>query len=632
MCDINAGSLQLTGNAVRLVERSAAEYDRFWDVLTTAPGTQTEPGRLGNRGLRAGRTLRTPAFAVGPGMVYSLVRGNGSAYAAVSNHVMIEGPLHSQLILPIQAGSGFRWIGHNLSAYKGLRTHIEFTATAGSDFAVAMVVQAAVPPTVVDRPAPRLLQILTERSGSVESLARGYVALLTEPPQTGVARLSESSPDSTRRVELRQQGNDAERAEYARLINFLLRRPDLLAGEPGASAPGAGEPGASAPGAGEPGASAPGAGEPGASAPGVSGKDLQSLAQTCQKERQDLLGQVRRESRLALAMQDGNGVGGHVFIRGSHKAPGEEVQRRFLEALGGKDRLPGPGSGRLELARQMLDPAGNPFISRVIVNRMWQHLFGVGIVPSVDNFGVLGEVPSHPELLDFLAERFVREGWSIKKTIRELVLSSAYRMASKPSPSAEQVDPQNRLLHRMRVRRLPGEAIRDSLLAISGRLDRTMAGPSVPIFLTPFLQGRGRPASGPLDGNGRRSIYLAVTRNFLSPLMLAFDTPIPFSTVGRRTVSNVPAQALIMLNDPFMHQQTELWGKKLAARPGTQAERVEVMYLEAFCRPCSNAEREACLAFLEQQAQLHKAAADNPAPWIDLAHTLVNVKEFIYLH
>src|SRR5262249_25621732 len=155
--------------------------------------------------------------------------------------------------------------------------------------------------------------------------------------------------------------------------------------------------------------------------------------------------------------------------------------------------------------------------------------------------------PTHPELLDYLAARFVRADWSVKKLIRELVLSSAYQMSSHPEQKAEQIDPQNLLLHRMRVRRLEGEVIRDSLLALSGQLDERLYGKPVPVPLPPFQDGRGRPMSGPLDGDGRRSIYLAVRRNFLSSFLLAFDTPIPFSTVGRRTVSNVPAQALILM-------------------------------------------------------------------------------------
>src|SRR5207253_3110480 len=161
-------------------------------------------------------------------------------------------------------------------------------------------------------------------------------------------------------------------------------------------------------------------------------------------------------------------------------------------ALTGGEGVPPRGSGRPELARQMTAPARNPFLARVMVNRVWHHLFGRGLVGPVDNFGVLGEAPTHPELLDYLAARFVREGWSIKKLIRELVLSSAYRMSSHPGGKAEQIDPQNLLLHRMRVRRLEGEAIRDSILAISGRLDERLYGKSVPVHLTPFQDGRGR--------------------------------------------------------------------------------------------------------------------------------------------
>jgi hypothetical protein len=165
---------------------------------------------------------------------------------------------------------------------------------------------------------------------------------------------------------------------------------------------------------------------------------------------------------------------------------------------------------------------------------------------------------------------------------------------------------------------------------ISGRLDRRMYGPSVLIHLTSFQEGRGRPASGPLDGDGRRSVYLAVRRNFLSSFLLAFDTPSPFSTVGRRTVSNVPAQALILLNDPFVHQQAQLWAKRMLAQPGSTRERIIRMYESAFTRPPTEAELAACRDYLNRQPAA--PARDDPATWADLAHVLFNVKEFIFVN
>ncbi len=144
----------------------------------------------------------------------------------------------------------------------------------------------------------------------------------------------------------------------------------------------------------------------------------------------------------------------------------------------------------------------------------------------------------------------------------------------------------------------------------------------MPVHLTAFQDGRGRPASGPLDGDGRRSLYLSVRRNFLAPLLLAFDTPSPFSTVGRRTVSNVPAQSLILLNDPFVHQQADFWAKRVLARPGSTRERVTAMYESAFTRPPTEAELAACVEFLQH----------DPAAWADLAHVLFNAKEFIFVN
>jgi hypothetical protein len=490
--------------------------------------------------------------------------------------------------MPIQAGVDFRWVGQDLSRYRGQYTHIEFTPTGPEDFAVAMVVQSENVPGRVDRPNQVLMKMLaTQDAGTLKSLAKAYQKMMTGL----VKRLADDSIVGS-----------SEAADCARLANWLLQHTHLFTSNE-KTVP----------------------------------KHLARAAARFLTDQAKLTAQIKNESRLALAILDGTGLDEHVFIRGSHKTPGEVVQRRFLEALAGPKPLRiARGSGRLELAGQLTDPALNPLLARVMVNRLWHHLFGRGIVASVDNFGVLGERPTHRELLDYLADRFIQEGWSVKKMIRALVLSSAYRMASTPGGSGDRVDPENLLLHRMRMRRLEGEAIRDSILAVSGRLDQRSFGPSVPVFLTPFLDGRGRPASGPLDGDGRRSLYLAVKRNFLSPLLLAFDTPIPFSTVGRRTVSNVPAQALILMNDPFVHQQAERWAEQVLRQMGTPKERIAAMYQSAFCRPPTEEELGACVDFLKRQeprkpAQGGPKNGEDPRIWADLAHVLFNAKEFIFL-
>lgn len=316
------------------------------------------------------------------------------------------------------------------------------------------------------------------------------------------------------------------------------------------------------------------------------------------------------ESRLAPAMQDGTGMDEPVFVRGNPRTPGATVPRRFLEALTGTKPLDTPGSGRLDLARRIIDPTLTPLTPRVVVNRVWHHLFGRGLAPSVDDLGVMGTPPTHPELLDHLATQFVRDGWSLKRLVRRLVLTRAYAMSSAPTP-ADTADPDNRLFHRANLRRLNAEAVRDSLLVLSGELRPTLFGPSTPVHLTEFQEGRGRPASGPLDGAGRRSIYLGVRRNFLSSFLAAFDAPPPFSTVGRRTVSNVPAQSLILMNDPFVQQQAALW-----ARRGDDPAK---MYLAAFGRKAGPLELADCAAFLQDATRE------------EFAHSLVNVKEFLYL-
>jgi cytochrome c553 len=561
---------------VRYAEEAAAVYDRAWDGISAKPGSEVEPGALG-RTIRAGRVLRTPGFTLTTGKVYYRLRGACEAYVAVEGHQLIAGPLHGQIIKQIQAGDGLRWVAHDLMPYKGRRAHIEFAANPGSDFAISRVVQADAEPADPWSPAPELLALLAGASTvSVEGLAAEYEILLRSWTTATESNVSASK---------------CEAAARARFANWLLRHPGLLTGHA-----------------------------------------IRDVAARLREEQAAIAAGLVKESRLALALLDGNGANERVFVRGSHKAPGEVVPRRFLEALVGSTSYAAQfGSGRQQLAADMTDPDRDPFLARVQVNRLWHHLFGRGLVASTDNFGVLGESPTHPELLDFLADQFVREGWSTKKTIRGLVLSATYRMDSRSDEAADTADPDDLLLHRMRLRRLEGEAIRDAILLVSGRLDSHRFGPAVPIHLTPFLDGRGRPASGPVDGNGRRSLYLAVRRNFLSPFLLCFDTPIPFSTVGRRTVSNVPAQALILLNDPFVHEQAEVWAKKILSSPFGPRERIEGMYVAAFGRLPDKTECDACLEFLRKQAESRGVTLDNTWPWADLAHSLINAKEFTFI-
>jgi hypothetical protein len=340
------------------------------------------------------------------------------------------------------------------------------------------------------------------------------------------------------------------------------------------------------------------------------------------------------EPTLALAIADGTGENARILIRGNHQNPGEVVPRRFLEVLGGMDQAtPAPGSGRLELAQRMVDPRSNPLLPRIMVNRFWKHHFGEGIVRTTDDFGAMGQQPSHPELLDWLAAEFVTQGWSIKAMHRLLVTSSAYRMSSALQGESERLDPSNVTLHRMNVRRLEAETIRDTLLAVSGRLDPAMFGASVLPYLSPFMEGRGKPArSGPLDGDGRRSVYLGVRRNFLNPMFLAFDVPVPFSTMGRRNVSNVPAQALTLMNDPLVIDLAGHWAERvLADQGGTDRERIDRLFQTAFARLPSEREARDCLAFLHSRSQATQTVQAQNA-WADLCHVLINVKEFIYIN
>jgi hypothetical protein len=254
----------------------------------------------------------------------------------------------------------------------------------------------------------------------------------------------------------------------------------------------------------------------------------------------------------------------------------------------------------------------------------------------VDNFGHLGERPSHPELLDWLASEFVAQHWSVKHMLKLMVTSKAFQLSSEESPLAHERDPGNRLLSHATVRRLDGEAIRDSLLWVSGRMDATMFGPGVPLPLPEAYNVFESHVSGPLDGNGRRSIYLESRRAYPNRLLLAFDQPRPVATTGRRAITTVPAQSLVLMNDPLVLEMAALLAKKtLAGAAADPAQRIRSLYREMLSRDPEAGETQRAQEFLKSQgAKLGLAPdawANEPRAWSDLAHGILNMKEFIYL-
>lgn len=270
-----------------------------------------------------------------------------------------------------------------------------------------------------------------------------------------------------------------------------------------------------------------------------------------------------------------------LFVRGDHKQPGEPVARRFLEAFESDSAAyPKDQSGRLQLVEEIVGPQ-NPLAARVIVNRLWHHLFGRGIVATTDNFGRLGEEPADGKLLDYLAARFVEDGWSIKRMLRLMATSETFRQSSRqPAPSAAKS-----VFSPFAVRRLEAESIRDAILFVSGESDATMFGPSV-------------------DGKStRRSLYVRTQRNNLDPLLSVFDAPEPNTTRGVRDATNVPAQSLMFLNDPWIAERTRRWAERIS-RDSTLANdeaRIARMYAVALGRPPAAEELRRSRDFLEAQ-------------------------------
>ena len=548
---------------LRWQAHSATHFDSYWAKLkSTIESVNSKNGY--NQVDISGRTLLTPTFELSSGELSYLIRGQCQAFVAVDSVRLLAGPLHGETRREFREGKKGE-PQSSVSEYRWVTQPLQRYRGKRVHVEFAPIDgQAFEVLQVIDGPAPELMTI----SVSSEELKRAVS---------------------------KHENSDARDAALVGLAmeTITAGREELLKSEFGAAFI-------------------------------ESVTKLQAAVQSWQRAVEQLAARTRWESRVAMGMIDGTGENHPILIRGSPEKDGPIVERRFLEALEAK-RVVDAGSGRLQLAREITD-ARNPLTARVLVNRLWHHLLGRGIVATTDDFGVQGQRPTHPELLDHLATRLVEGGWSIKRAVRSILLSDVYQRSSVTEGEANEADPDNLWLARARVRRLEGEAIRDTLMSVAGRLDVRLEGGSVPVHLTDFLEGRGRPAkSGPADGDFRRSVFIAVRRNFLVPMLTTFDAPNPSSSMGRRNVSSVPAQSLTLLNDPLVHQLAKYWIESLANVTSDQ-QRLELMYLSAFSRRPTADECEAAMAFIAEQTAAGRVPQD---AWQDLAHVLMNMKEMI---
>ena len=537
-------------------------------------------GEARNDTLKLGLTgrIRTVTFEVKSNAAWVKIRGAASGLLVVDSHRLVQGPLHKSTKFKTNGGKTLSWQRINTKGYKGHRIHLEFETK--TPFAIAEVRQGDKP---IDLFQPNAIVVEALENTNVASFA-GFAAQMQKLIATAVEQAGKN-----------ELVGHKDAAAHAELANWTLANDALL--EPAKPA----------------------------------AADHAKLRADYTAKRAELVKQLPSSNRTVIAMTDGNHEEEHIYVRGNHRNPGPVVPKRLFPAIVLENQTPiTQRSGRLELARRITSDS-SPAARRVIVNRIWQHLFGRGIVPTVDNFGKLGVPPTHPELLDYLATEFGRNDWSIKQMIRRIALSKTYQMSSKPSETGFKADPKGELLYRQRIRRLEGEVIRDAVLATSGRLNRKQFGAGVPIHLTPFMTGRGRPKSGPLDGDGRRSIYIQVRRNFLSPMMLAFGTPIPFNAMGKREDPNVPGQALILMNNPLIVGEAKRWSETVLKQGGTDEAKIKGMYVRAIGREPTATELADARQFLEEQSKRYGKPGDSRA-WADLCHVMFNTKEFIHVY
>lgn len=331
------------------------------------------------------------------------------------------------------------------------------------------------------------------------------------------------------------------------------------------------------------------------------------------------------EVPVALAAQDGGvpnsphaGVkDARIHVRGSYTRLGDVVPRRFPTILAGEKQTPlgerTKASGRLELAQWIASPS-HPLTARVMANRVWQQHFGQGLVRTPSNFGKLGEKPTHPELLDYLATRLIENGWSVKKLHREILLSAAYQTSSQPTAELLKADADNRMFGHMNRRRLEAEAVRDSLLDAAGRLDRKMGGPS------------------DRDPNTkRRMLYLMSIRSDRSSFGPLFDAADSSAQIDTRTISTVAPQALYMLNNPFAVEQTKAFAARVIVSAPDDTKRIEQAYAWLYGRAPTERELKIGVEYLKGATDAQKGTQNLLKPWNEYAQILLCANEFVFV-
>jgi hypothetical protein len=328
----------------------------------------------------------------------------------------------------------------------------------------------------------------------------------------------------------------------------------------------------------------------------------------------------------------------HVLIRGQHNVPGDEVRPGVPRAIVSADNtycIPERPAGqistgrRLAFARWVTSP-DNPLFARVMVNRIWQHHFGAGLVATPDNLGQSGATPSHPELLDYLASEFVKSGWRVKDMHRLILRSAVYKQSSRPRGELAKVDPDNRLLGQFPLRRLDAESIRDALLSVAGDLDPRVGGPYVPTHRTKDGMVEAAPSQ---DGARRRSVYLQQRRTQVVTLLQVFDAPSIVGNCSTRTTSTIPLQSLALLNSTFIRERAKSFEQRLTREAGTDSRaRLDRAFRLACGRLPNTEETAAAERFLLAQRKVYAAATDaERRAWTDLGQMVLASNAFLYL-